>query len=248
MTDCPEPETTTLTFVADYEGETVAADENTGNLYSGRFDLTLNWGDDDDTDNITARIITLKGVYGSTKDWFQHDSQDVGTTFLSGIGIDGDATTDPGAFSAADATAPSVRFCSRATGAQEGTLTGTATISGDFAGNCQVEGPLGVLGTWSIAETAANGLDFKGSFGADLRPWSALQPQRPLPLAGRTLAPGPPALSWRRAGMAPHPSAFRTVLPTSIGGPSYWVRNEPGARCHWRDRGASPDGPGRSLC
>lgn len=83
---------------------------------------------------------------------------------MSGIGIDGDSTAE---FSTSSA---SVRFGYRASGAQEGALTGTAGISGEFVGNGHSEGPLGVLGTWSIAETAANGLDFKGSFGADLKP------------------------------------------------------------------------------
>ncbi|MDE0629239.1 MAG: hypothetical protein OXH99_22820 [Bryobacterales bacterium] len=158
------PETTTLTFVTDYEGETLAVDQNNGNLYSGTFELTVNWGDADDTKNITARIINLKGVYGSTRDWFQHDSQDIGTILLAGISIDGDTAAE---FSA---PAASVRFGHRASGAQEGTLAGTAGISGEVVGNGHSEGPLGVLGTWSIAETAANGLDFKGSFGADLKP------------------------------------------------------------------------------
>ena len=107
---------------------------------------------------------------GSTRDWFQHDSQDVGTIFLSEIDIDGDGTTDPGAFSNADATAPDVRVGCRASGAEDGDLAGTATISGKFVGNGHSKGPLGVLGTWSIAESAADGLDFKGSFGANLKP------------------------------------------------------------------------------
>ena len=160
-------ETTTLSLVADYAGETLSVDDNTGNLYSGTFEPTVNWGDDNGEDNITARIVDLKGVYGSARDWFQHESQDVGTIFLSGIDIDGSATAE---LSDADATAPSVRFGYRASGARDGALAGSATISGKFVGNGHSEGPLGVLGTWSIAETAANGLDFKGSFGAGLNP------------------------------------------------------------------------------
>ena len=159
------PETTTLAFVADYAGETLAVDQNNGDLYSGEFELTVNWGDADDTNNITARIINLKGVYGSTRDWFQHDSQDVGTIFLSAISIDGE-----NASTFENAAAVGVRFRYRASGAQEGTLSGTAGISGEFVGNGHSEGPLGVLGTWSIAESATNGFDFTGSFGADLKP------------------------------------------------------------------------------
>ena len=89
--------------------------------------------------------------------------------FLCGIDIDGSSTAE---FSAVGgtATAPSVRFGYRAAGAEAGDIGGTATISGKFVGNGHSEGPLGVLGTWSIAETAANSLDFKGSFGADLKP------------------------------------------------------------------------------
>ena len=98
-----------MTFVADYEGDSLAVDENTGNLYSGTVELTVNWGDTGDADNITARIISLKGVSGSTRDRFQHDSQDVGPIFLSGIAIDGSSTAE---FSAVGgrATASSVRF------------------------------------------------------------------------------------------------------------------------------------------
>ena len=79
---------------------------------------------------------------GSTRDWFRHDSQDVGTIFLSGIDMDGSTTAE---FSNADATASSVRFGRRAGGAQSGTLPGSATISGRFVGNGHSEGPLGVL-------------------------------------------------------------------------------------------------------
>ena len=68
-----------LTLVADYEGRSLAADENTGNLYSETFELTAYLGDA----NIAARIIGLEGRRGRTRDWFQHDSQDVGTIFLS---------------------------------------------------------------------------------------------------------------------------------------------------------------------
>ena len=159
-----KPEGTPLTFVADYAGETLAVNENNGDLYSGTFELTVNWGAS--ASNITARIINLKGVYGSTRDWFQHDSQDVGTIFLSGIGIDGDST----AVFMASLDTTNVRFGYRASGAQEGTHSGTAAIDGKFVGNDHSEGPLGVLGTWSITESAANGFDFTGSFGADLKP------------------------------------------------------------------------------
>ena len=142
-------------------GETLAVDGNTGNLCSGTFELTVNWGDDSDSDIITARIIDLEGVCGSTSDWFRHNSQDVGTIFLSGIDINGSSTAEFGAVGGT-ASAPSVRFCYRATGAQEGTLAGTAAVSGEFVGNGHSEGPLGVLGTWPVLETAADGPDFTG--------------------------------------------------------------------------------------
>ena len=143
--------------------------ENTGDLCSGTFELTVNRGDADNANTVTARIINLKGVYGSTGDWFQHHSRDVETIFLSGIDVDGSSTAE---FSAIGGTASAseVRFGSRAGGAEAGGLGGTGAISGRFEANGHSEGPLGVLGTWSIAETAANGPDFKGSSGADLKP------------------------------------------------------------------------------
>ena len=106
----------------------------------GTFELTVNWGDACREDNITARTISLEGVCGSTGDWFRHDSRDVETIFLSRIDMDGDAATDPGAFSAADATAPDVRFGYKTSGTEGGDLAGTAA-------NGHSEGPLGVLGT-----------------------------------------------------------------------------------------------------
>ncbi len=112
MADFLESEAPTLSFVPHYAGKTLVGEENTGNLYSGTFELTVNWSDTDGTSNISARIIDLKGVCGSTRDWFRHDSQDVGTIFLSGIDMDGSSTAE---FSCADATAPqrSVRLQGR---------------------------------------------------------------------------------------------------------------------------------------
>ena len=95
---------------------------------------------------------------GGTGDWFRHDSQDVGTIFLSGMEMDGTGTAECGS---ADATAPDVRFGCRAGGAEPADLVGTAAISGKFLGNSRSEGPLGVLGTWSISGTAVSGSDCK---------------------------------------------------------------------------------------
>ena len=53
MTDRLEPQTT-LTFVEGCAGETLAVDENTGNVYGGTVEQTVNWGDTDDADNITV--------------------------------------------------------------------------------------------------------------------------------------------------------------------------------------------------
>ena len=158
-----EPENTTLTFVADYEGKTLAVDGRTGYLYSGTFELTVNWGDADDQNNITARIINLKGVQG-TSAYFEHGSNDVGTIFLSGIGIDGEGAN--GVFSS---TSPSIRYSYRdgREGGPDTDRSPTASIAGRFVGDEHSEGPLGVLGTWAITET---NLNFRGSFGADLQP------------------------------------------------------------------------------
>lgn len=104
---------------------------------------------------------------GGARDWFRRDSRDLGTIFLSGTDMDGTGTAE---CSDADATAPEVRFGCRAGGAEPEDLVGTAAISGKFLGNSRSEGSLGVLGTWSVAGTAAGGPDCKGSFGAGLKP------------------------------------------------------------------------------
>ena len=64
LADCLELQTTS-TLVADCEGEPLAVDDS-----AGTFELTVNWGDYNNGDNITARIINIEGVYGSTRDWF----------------------------------------------------------------------------------------------------------------------------------------------------------------------------------
>ena len=96
-------------------------------------------------------FINRKGVYGSTWDWLQRHSLYVGTIFLSGIDIEESSIAE---FSAVGgtATALSVRYGYRADGARDGDLAGTAAIGGEIEGNGLLEGPLGVLGTWSTFE------------------------------------------------------------------------------------------------
>ena len=150
-----EPEDGTgLTFVADYRGTTVAVDQDSGNLYRGTIDLTVNWAGNG-SGSLSSSITDLRGVSG-TSAYLQYDDKDVRTIFFSPIDV-----ATGGAFSATDATID----IGYRNGQQDREISSAGNLAGVFVGDSHNEGPLGVLGRWGIAE-----IDFQGSFGADLQP------------------------------------------------------------------------------
>ena len=148
---------TGLTFIADYRGTTVAVDQDNGNLYRGTIDLTVNWNDNGDGGgSLTSSITDLRGVSG-TSAYLQHDDKDVRTIFFPAVTV---ATA--GTFTGSSL---SVDIGYR-NGQQDAAVAANGTFDGVFVGDSHNEGPLGVLGRWSIAAP----INFQGSFGADLQP------------------------------------------------------------------------------
>ena len=158
--------TNTLTFVAEYSGEAFAVETDSGNLYHSRsFDLIVNWGAAAGTSDITATITDLRGVggVGATTSLFKHENRDVKSIFLSNITV-GDNNT----IALSDNGAVRVRVRYTDSSVDDATFTATGTMDGGFIGD-SAEGPLGVLGTWSIPADGALSKAMTGSFGADLQ-------------------------------------------------------------------------------
>ena len=150
---------TGLTFVADYAGRALAVETESGNLYGGSFELRVDWAGT--SGNVSATITDLRGIDGATG-LFRHDSRDVKSIFLT------DITEASGAITGAT---PAVQVRYTDSSVRDVTFTGgTGTMEGGFIGD-STEGPIGVLGTWSIpADTGGLSKAMRGSFGADLRP------------------------------------------------------------------------------
>ena len=147
-----------LTFVADYAGRALAVETDSGNLYGGSFELRVNWAGT--TGNVSATITDLRGIDG-TSGLFRHDSRDVKSIFLTGF----DETA--GVISGSTGRVQ-VRYTD--TSVQDATFaTDAGAMAGGFIGD-STEGPIGVLGTWSISADGSLSKAMVGSFGADLRP------------------------------------------------------------------------------
>ena len=146
-----------LTFVADYAGRALAVETDSGNLYAGSFELRVNWAGT--SGNVSATITDLRGIDGATG-LFRHDSRDVKSIFLTGF--------DEAAGEISGNGGVQVRYTD--TSVQDATFdSSTGAMAGGFLGN-STEGPIGVLGTWSIPADGGLSKEMQGSFGADLRP------------------------------------------------------------------------------
>ena len=144
-----------LKFSAIYEGGTIAVDSE-GSIYKGFIQLTVEW-DPDSENAVTSFIRDLKNV--SDNSWFQYASEDVGYIFFE------EMTAVPSGVSGASASA---RIRYRDGNFPEVAINGTQQMSGKFLGK-SIDGPLGVIGSWSIVESA-NNIDIQGAFGAELLP------------------------------------------------------------------------------
>ena len=149
---------TALTFVADYSGRALAVETDSGNLYGGSFELRVNWAGTGA--NVSATITDLRGIDGASG-LFRHDNRDVKSIFLTDI-------VEAEGVMAETTAAVQVQYTDRSV--QPVTFgSATGTMAGSFIGD-STEGPIGVLGTWSIPADGTMSKLMRGSFGADLRP------------------------------------------------------------------------------
>ena len=153
-----------LNFVATYNGSTLAVNEDTGHLYSGSFELRVNWaGGSDGARPISSTITDLRGVH-HTSAYFQHDNKDVKSIFFTGVEVNqsGQIATTNAMVTVNYRTGSSRDVELTANG---GTMRGTFVMDNTFE-----DEPVGVLGVWSIPVVAGMNDAFTGSFGADLVP------------------------------------------------------------------------------
>ena len=141
-----------LNFVADYEGKTLAVQHTTGDLYEGDIRLVVSWGT---SPTVKSTITNLRA--GSR--YFKHGTQDVQYIFFNGI------TATYGQLGGTLTMSVRYRNSSR-----DESVTNVPTIDGVFVKDAVfTDEPVGVLGTWSIP--SGNGIDaFSASFGAELEP------------------------------------------------------------------------------
>ena len=146
-----------LDFVADYEGRTLAVHHDTGDLYEGQIRLVVSWGT---SPTVKSTITDLRGVSGS-RSYFKHGTQDVRYIFFEGITVEAAGTL-------AGTVTMKVRYRDSS---RDVSVTGTPTMAGIFVKDAIfTDEPVGVLGTWAIP-TGITDIDaFSASFGAELKP------------------------------------------------------------------------------
>ena len=157
-----EADISSLDFVADYEGRTLAVHHASGDLYEGQIRLVVSWGT---TATVRSTITDLRGVSGS-RPYFKHGTQDVRYIFFSGIDVSATGELAP----ASAGMSMSVRY--RNSSRDELVATGGGlSIDGVFVKDAVfTDEPVGVLGTWAIPATITDIDAFSASFGAELKP------------------------------------------------------------------------------
>ena len=144
------PSSAALRFRAVYEGGTVAVDTVAGSLYRGFFQLAVDWTSGS-TNTVSSFIRDLRNFRGSSR--FQHSSQEV--TLVEFLDV---TVNDDGSLAAGGRTQVHYQ------GGQPQTFSGQGITEVEFVGE-SVDGPRGVLGSWSVS-----GIGLEGAFGAELIP------------------------------------------------------------------------------
>ena len=140
---------------AEYNGRTVAVDTTTGKLYDGEYTLAVDWAAGTGS-RIESEITNLRAVTGSSR--LEFNNKDVTVIAFQHNGLDLAGLS----FNAA----PTETLVEYSNGTRETTVTGPMHV-GQFLGEASADGPVAVLGNWSV-EVDSKKVD--GVFGADLDP------------------------------------------------------------------------------
>lgn len=145
-----------------YVGSTVAV-ETTGNTrpFKGRMDLTVRWGSRVSGATLTATVRDLTTL-GDDRP-LVYNGHAVDALVFQGVRLTGSTVTGTGF----DTRSPDVRVRYLDAGRADSRWSGSRAIAGKFVGET-LDGPLGVIGTWSLTSTRSSAL--RGAFAADLAP------------------------------------------------------------------------------
>lgn len=145
-----------------YVGSTAAV-ETTGNTrpFEGRMDLTVRWGSRVSGATLTATVRGLSSVLDDRP--LVYNGYAVDAIVFQGVRLTGSTLTGTGF----DSRSPDVRVRYLDAGRADARWSGSRAIEGKFVGET-LDGPLGVIGTWSLSSTRSSSL--KGAFAADLAP------------------------------------------------------------------------------
>ena len=145
-----------------YVGSTVAV-ETTGNTrpFKGRMDLTVRWGSRVSGATLTATVRDLATVLDDRP--LVYNGYAVDALVFQGVRLTGSTLRGTGF----DTRSPDVRVRYLDAGRADARWSGSRAIAGKFVGEA-LDGPLGVIGTWSLSSTRSSSL--KGAFAADLAP------------------------------------------------------------------------------
>ena len=145
-------------FTSTYSGQTRGvnrAGAGSGpEFYFGDMAVTVQWGGSPENSSVSAAILDLVDAAGRP---FAYRGGDVFEIVFTGLMTEADSDLRLG-FSGS----PTVRVRYEDSTRGETGYAGTRTLAGKFIGK-QVDGPLGVIGTWELG-------DIKGAYGADVAP------------------------------------------------------------------------------
>ena len=145
-----------------YVGSTVAV-ESSGNTrpFEGRMDVTVRWGTRVSSATLTATVRNLRTVFDDRP--LAYNGYAVDAIVFQGVRLTGSTVTGTGF----NSRSPDVRVRYADAGRADTRWSGSRAIEGKFVGET-LDGPLGVIGTWSLTSTRSSDLD--GAFAADLAP------------------------------------------------------------------------------
>ena len=130
-------------------------DPRDGELYRGVFQVRVAWDSSGSNSTVTASARDLRKTSNSS--WLQHEGMDVGFIVFSGLSVNNSG-------SAALSGTATVKVQYRASGIAQVDVSGSHALTGKFLGK-GVDGPWGVVGTWTVEGSNASSVSLKAATG-----------------------------------------------------------------------------------